>query len=124
MLASKSDRIYITPPPGVQFNGDVVVTENGLPLAVSEADAYTLDLPKSTVYVEVTSKDDHVLTVTHRGTSARFATETELALGWFFLDLFTTGPIGIAVDWATHAWRRPTPLIIRMQSPAPGVAKR
>ena len=46
-----------------------------------------------------------------------------MAVGWLVLDLFVTGPVGIAVDWATHSWRRPTPLVIRMQTQA-GVAKR
>jgi hypothetical protein len=117
-------KIYVTPPPGTQFTPALAVSADGQPLKVEPADTDILDfLPKGSVSVEVTSRDDHVLTVTDGVSLGTFATGTELAIGWLFLNLFTTGPIGIVVDWSTHAWRRPTPLVIHVPARR-GVAKR
>ena len=115
LFASKTDRVYITPPPGTQF-ADVKVTDNGQDAKVenltSEEELVLDYLPKGTVYVEVSSKRDHQLVVTDAGKVSQFGTGTELAIGWLVLDLFGTGPIGIVIDWVTHDWRRPTPLIV------------
>lgn len=129
LLASKHDKVYITPSAGEDLSG-VTVMDGNAPLVVTSADTYLLDfLPKGSVYVEVSSRDDHHLTVTNGSNVSQLSTGTELAAGWFVLDLFTTGPIGIVVDWVTHAWRRPDPLILhlppsRAASSRPVVKKR
>ena len=46
----------------------------------------------------------HTLQITAGGKTRQVELGRCCATGWFLLDLFTTGPIGIIIDWMTHDW--------------------
>lgn len=134
ILASKQSNVLVIPPDGHAFGPGVTVTDNGAPAVFTIEDGVDLCsqpctqhhwvIPPGTLAVTVNAREDHHLKVTYNGQTGDVDVGTHASVGYFFLDLFTSGPIGITVDWVTHAWRSPDPAIVWVRLGSAQTARR
>jgi len=59
--------------------------------------------------VELSNKDDSVITVQAGGKEESCKMSSGASTGWIVADVFLTTGVGLIVDWATHNWNNVTP---------------
>jgi hypothetical protein len=95
---------------------DLKVTDNGTPIETERVFSsaksktnYENTVTKTTTYysmgVKLKKKVKHTLELKSAGKSTTLEIKPKMAGGWFVLDLFTTGPIGLIVDGGTKNWK-------------------
>lgn len=59
--------------------------------------------------VELSNKDDSVITVQAAGREESCRMVSGASTGWIVADVFLTTGVGLLIDWATHNWNDVTP---------------
>ncbi len=91
---------------------DLSVKDDGLSLSLKRlvSSSFEGSSTKTTFYAPGVGLDKkvkyHKLTLTSGGVSKDIDVKLRASAGFIFLDLFFTGPIGIAVDASTKKWRK------------------
>jgi hypothetical protein len=111
LLAPKNSQVVLYDAPE-----DLEVTENGNKVKLESvmADAKTRSnyegtVSKTTAYyttgIKLDRRKKHQVQLKSRDKTVTLDLKPKMSAGWLIVDLFTTGPIGIAIDAGTKKWK-------------------